>query len=186
MHCSKILNAFDYMAFVLNKIELTGITTADEEDIVIYMQDKEISEGTSRIPYPYTIEHARQWVEDNQIYEEEQGFNCNYAIRNEAGKMIGCIGLHFNYGIDADKTEFGYWLGKPYRNQGVMTEAIKKMAVLAREKHQIKILEAHAFDFNIASQKVLIKAGFTPTERVAGLYEKEGKKVDGIKFVLAQ
>jgi len=172
------------MAFVLNKIELTGITPADEEDIVTYMQDKEISEGTSRIPYPYTLKHAKQWVEDNQIYEDEQGFKRNYAIRSETGKMLGCIGLHFNYGADADKSEFGYWLGKPYRNQGIMTEAIKKMAALAKEQYQLKSLEAHVFDFNIASHKALIKAGFTPVERVHALYEKDGKKIDGIKFVL--
>ncbi len=172
------------MAFVLNNIELTGITPADEEDIVTYMQDKEISEGTSRIPYPYTIEHAKQWVEDNQIYEDEQGFKRNYAIRDETGKMLGCIGLHFNYGIDAGKTEFGYWLGKPYRNRGIMTEAIKKMAELAKEQYHLKSLEAHVFDFNIASQKALIKAGFTPVERVPALYKKGRKKIDGIKFVM--
>jgi RimJ/RimL family protein N-acetyltransferase len=65
-----------------------------------------------------------------------------------------------------------------------MTEAIKKMAALAKEQYQLKSLEAHVFDFNIASHKALIKAGFTPVERVYALYEKDGKKIDGIKFVL--
>ena len=172
------------MALVSNNIELTGITNADEEDIVAYMQDKEISEGTSRIPYPYTIEHAKLWVEDNQIYEEENGFKRNYAIRDEAGKMLGCIGLHFNYGIEADKSEFGYWLGKPYRNRGIMTDAIKKMAALAKDQYRLRTLEAHVFEFNVASQKALINAGFAETERVRALYEKDGKKIDGIKYVL--
>jgi RimJ/RimL family protein N-acetyltransferase len=65
-----------------------------------------------------------------------------------------------------------------------MTEAIKKMAVLAKEQYHLKSLEAHVFDFNIASHKALIKAGFTPIERVHKLYEKNGKKFDGIKFVM--
>ncbi len=172
------------MALVSNNIKLTGITGADVDDIVSYMQDKEISEGTSRIPYPYKTEHARLWVEDNQIYEEENGFKRNYAIRDETGKMLGCIGLHFNYGTEADKTEFGYWLGKPYRNRGIMTEAIKKIAIMAREQHQLKMLEAHVFEFNVASQKALINAGFTESERIPALSEKDGEKIDGIKYVL--
>jgi [ribosomal protein S5]-alanine N-acetyltransferase len=172
------------MAFVSNKIELTGLTTGDEEDIVTWMQDKEISEGTSRIPFPYNIIHARQWIEDNLVYEQEQQRRRNYAIRDETGRMIGCIGLHFNYGTDADKSEFGYWLGKPYRNRGIMTEAIQKMAVLAKEQYGLKSLEAHVFDFNIASQKALLKAGFTPLAFVPSHYEKDGNKIDAIKFVL--
>ena len=171
------------MALVSNNIHLTGITTADEEDIVTYMQDKQISEGTSRIPFPYTLEHARQWVEDNLAYEQEHGFKRTYAIRNEAGKMLGCIGLHFNFGTDADKSEFGYWLGKDHRNQGIMTEAIKKMALLAKEEYRLKSLEAHVFEFNIASQKTLIKAGFTRSERFTEHYEKDGERIDAIKFV---
>lgn len=172
------------MAFVSNKIELTGIVPADEEDIVIWMQDKDISEGTSRIPFPYNITHAKQWVEDNHIYEEEQELRRNYAIRDETGKMIGCIGLHFNYGTHADKSEFGYWLGKPYRNRGIMTEAIQKMATLAKEQYRLKSLEAHVFAFNIASQRALLKAGFVPVAFVPSHYEKDGKKIDAIKFVL--
>ena len=173
------------MEFVSNNIELSGITPADEEDIVVYMQDKEISEGTSRIPFPYTIEHAKSWVADNLAFEKEQGFKCNYAIRNNEGKMLGCIGLHFNYGHKSDVTEFGYWLGKPYRNKGIMTAAIKKLAVKAKQQYKLKTLEAHVFDFNIASQKVLIKAGFTRHSLAPNFYEKNGQPISAIKFTLA-
>jgi ribosomal-protein-alanine N-acetyltransferase len=171
------------MEFVSNNIELTGLTKADEEDIVLYMQDKSISEGTLRIPFPYTIEHARLWVEDNLIFEEENGFVRNHAIRNEAGKMLGCIGLHFNYGNDADKSEFGYWLGKPHRNKGIMTEAIKKFAALCKQQYKLKTLEAHVFSFNAGSQKTLIKAGFTRHELIKAYYIKDGKQIGAVKFV---
>lgn len=172
------------MAFVSNNITLTGLTQADEADIVSCMQDKEISDSTGRIPYPYTIEHAKLWIEDNLIFEEENGFKRNYAIRNEAGKMIGCIGLHFNYGYESDKSEFGYWLGKPYWNRGIMTEAIKLFATLVLQRYKVNTLEAHVFDFNEASQKVLVKAGFTKYEFIQDYYEKDGKKISAIKFAL--
>jgi ribosomal-protein-alanine N-acetyltransferase len=170
------------MEFVSNNVNLTGITKTDEEDITAYMQDKEISEGTLRIPFPYNIEHARIWVEDNDRFEQENGFKKNYAIRDSKGKMLGSIGLHFNYGYGADKSEFGYWIGKPYRNKGIMTEAIKLFAELARREYQLNILEAHVFHFNLASQRVLKKAGFTQYELIADYYMKDEQRISAIKF----
>ena len=55
---------------------------------------------------------------------------------------------------------------------------------MAYPTDHLKSLEAHVFDFNIGSQKALIKAGFTPVERVPALYKKGRKTIDGIKFVM--
>jgi len=172
------------MEFVSNNIILTGITKTDAEDITAYMQDKEIYEGTLRIPFPYNIEHAIAWVQDNHTFEEEQGFKKNYAIRNDTGEMLGSIGLHFNYGYAGYKSEFGYWLGKAHRNQGIMTEAIKLFAQLVKQQYKLNSLEAHVFDFNKASQRVLKKAGFTEYELIADYYEKDGQPISAIKFAL--
>ncbi len=152
------------MEFVLNNITLSGITSGDANDITAYMQDKEISDAT-RIPFPYTLQHAQQWIEDNQVFELAHGFKHNYAIRNQAGKLLGCIGLHFNYGYNADKSEFGYWLGKPHRNQGIMTDAIRLLMVIAVQNHKLTSIEAKVYPFNIASQKVLVKTGFVINEQ---------------------
>jgi ribosomal-protein-alanine N-acetyltransferase len=171
------------MEFVSNNIELTGLTKVDDEDIVMYMQDKEISDGTSRLPFPYTLEDAKLWIEDNLAFESENGFIRNYAIRNETGKLLGCIGLHFNYGNDAAKSEFGYWLGKPYRNRGIMTEAIIKMMKLSKQQYKLNSLEAHVFEFNIASQKALIKAGFVLKQTIPDFYQKDGQGISALKFV---
>jgi len=171
------------MEFVSNNISLTGLKKDDAEDIAVYMQDQEISDGTSRIPFPYTISDAKVWIEDNLAFEFTHNFRCNYAIRNKSGKIMGCIGLHFNYGDEADKTEFGYWLGKPYRNQGIMTEAILKLAALSKHQYQLKSLEAHVFQFNIASQKVLTKAGFSMRQSIPDYYQKNGQSITALKFV---
>ena len=172
------------MEFVSNNIMLTGVTGTDAEDINAYMQDKEIYEGTLRIPFPYNIEHARIWIDDNHRFEEEYGFKKNYAIRSNAGRMLGSIGLHFNFGYDAGKSEFGYWLGEPHRNQGIMTEAIRLFAQVVKQQHKLKILEAHVFDFNRASQRVLKKVGFTEYELIDNYYIKDGQPISAIKFAL--
>jgi ribosomal-protein-alanine N-acetyltransferase len=184
MNSCGFYNTFDQMEFVSNNIMLTGVTSVDAEDINAYMQDKEIYEGTLRIPFPYNIEYARIWIDDNHRFEEEHGFRKNYAIRDNGGRMLGSIGLHFNFGYDADKSEFGYWLGKPHRNKGTMTEAIKLFAQLAKQQYKLNSLEAHVFDFNIASQKVLRKAGFTEYELIADYYIKDEQHISAIKFAM--
>jgi len=44
-------------------------------------------------------------------------------------------------------------------------------------------LEAHVFDFNIASQKALLKAGFTFAEKLKNYLTKNGLKIDAMKYV---
>ena len=170
------------MIFVTDNVYLSTVSQQDADDIVLYMRDIEISQNTLRIPFPYTLEDARWWIDDNRDFEEETGVNRNFAIRNESGRMLGSIGVHFNHGMDAGKSEFGYWLGKMHWNKGIMTAAIKKFSELAREKYKMKTLEAHVFSFNPASQKVLLKAGFTQQEYLPHWYKKAGKQIDAVKF----
>ena len=135
------------------------------------------------IPYPYSLEDAQTWLEDNDIFTDENGFSRNYAIRDSAGKLMGVIGLQYNYGLEADKSEFGYWLGKAYWRRGIMSAVIIKFCEIAKEQFKLKQLEAHVFAYNTPSQKLLLKTGFVQQETFAGKYKKDGKKIDAVKFV---
>ena len=168
--------------FVLNNISISSFQAADAPAIYYCMQDKTISENTLRIPWPYTMDDAHTWLSENEKFEAEQGYKKNYAIRDANGLLMGGIGIHFNYGREADKSEFGYWLGKDYRNKGVITEAIKQFCALAKEVFKIKTLEAHVFSTNAASMRALLKAGFTQTAILPAYYNKDGAILDAIKF----
>lgn len=171
------------MVFVTNNITLSRLAPEDAGALAECLSDKAISEATLRIPYPYNITHAQTWLEDNFIFEEENHVNRNFAIRNQDGRLIGVIGIHINHGFPAVKSEFGYWLNKAYWNQGIMTEVIKKFCHLVKERYSITTLEAHVFAFNVSSQKVLLKAGFTQKEYLPRWHKKGDEKIDAIKFV---
>ena len=146
------------------------------------MRDKEISDNTLVIPFPYTIVDANTFLEDHAILEEETGVQKNFAIRDSEGVLMGIIGLHFNYGLEADKSEFGYWQGKQHWNKGVMTAVINRFCELAKEKHQMKMLEAYVFYFNDTSMRVLEKCGFERTGGTITHTKRDGTKVMGIGF----
>ncbi|HWB62786.1 MAG TPA: GNAT family N-acetyltransferase [Chitinophagales bacterium] len=170
------------MLLVTNNIQLSPILKTDAEDITLCMHDKEISENTMRIPYPYTLQDANNWLDSLDEFEIENGYSRNLAIRTTEGRLIGCIGLHFNYGAHAGKSEFGYWLNKDYRNQGIMSQTIKVFSNWACEKFGFYLLEAHVFDFNIASQRALEKAGYTLTETIPNHYQKNGKNFHALRY----
>jgi RimJ/RimL family protein N-acetyltransferase len=171
------------MVFVVNNMQISPLLADDAEAIYECMQDKEISDSTSRIPFPYTFQDALIWLEDNAIFEEENGLRKHFAIRNAEGRLIGSIGCHFNFGVQADKSEFGYWLGKKYWNRGIMTEAIKRFCVIGRDYYHFNELQAHVFDFNLPSQKALVKAGFTYVEKLTAYHTKAGRKIDAMKYI---
>ena len=92
----------------------------------------------------------------------------NWAIElKETGEAIGAIGY-----LPAPKSELparegeplvGYWVGKPYWNQGICTEALELMLDHIRKNTDIKsLISSHYYD-NPASGKVMEKCGFKPT-----------------------
>lgn len=170
------------MIQVNQNIFLSPLKMSDAFVINEYMGDKEISENTLVIPFPYSLSDANSWLEDNLIEEEETGVRKNYAIRNKEGLLMGVIGAHFNYGQQSDKSEFGYWLAKQFWNKGIMTVVIDTFCELMKEKHNLKTLEAHVFDFNPTSMHILTKNGFIRTEGKVNRTKRDGREVSAIRF----
>jgi [ribosomal protein S5]-alanine N-acetyltransferase len=109
----------------------------------------------------------------------------NWALRLQKNqKLIGGIGfLNLKPGID-HKAELGYWLAKPYWNQGIMSKAVQKVCSYAFDELGLVRIAAHIFEFNTASAKVLEKCGFEREGYLHKYYKKEGKFFDGIAYGL--
>ncbi len=74
-------------------------------------------------------------------------------------------------GITKDKTaEIGYGIAENYQGCGYATEAVSALADWALKQPEISCVTAETEESNIASQKVLEKAGFMPTGEIG----KEG------------
>ncbi len=88
-----------------------------------------------------------------------------YAIcLKEDGKAIGAIELKLNGHTDMtdrdEECELGYWLGKPYWGQGIMTEAVKEMLRHAFEDCGMQKVWAGYYEGNDKSKRVQEKCGF--------------------------
>ena len=146
---------------VNDKIHLTEIRSSDKPQFVEYLNNKEHFDNTLMIPFPYTEADADFFINLCRETEIQHGRIVNFAIRNSEGLLIGGTGLMLNDKPSAThKAQLGYWVGKPFWGQGIMTEVLRVFSDYWLEQDQFKRLEATVFAPNIASQRVLEKAGF--------------------------
>lgn len=92
----------------------------------------------------------------------------NWAIElKESGEAIGAMGYLPCEGNNLPSREseplVGYWVGKPYWNQGICTEALQLMIDQIRQTTNIKSLISSHFIDNPSSGRVMEKCGFIPT-----------------------
>jgi len=128
---------------------------ADVPRIVMLIGDYDVAKNLARVPHPYTVAHARDYLE-RAARGRAEGTLFNFAIaRKWDGVLIGGCGLHLEDGT----FEMGYWLGKPYWGKGYATEAAKKLADFAFHSLKAERLEAGWFHDNPASGHVLEKLG---------------------------
>jgi len=149
---------------VSDRCYLSEIMVLDKEDLIHWLKDRWVYETTLQIPFPYTEEHATKFI------ESKRDSKYDFAIRNHAGILIGCIGIRV--GMQPHAAILGYWLAKPYWGKGIMTEVATKFADFCFKEFSFTRLTASCFENNIGSARVLEKAGF----KLEGLMIKHYKK----------
>ncbi len=159
-------------------IHLTVIDHPDAGSLVKYLNDVEFYNQTCSIPKPYTLEDAKIFITAVLAYEEENGIQRDWAIRQSDGDLIGGIGLLYDYGFQSHRSSMGYWLAKPFWNQGWMTEIVQVFTDFIFEARPLIRLEAMVFEGNNASCRVLEKAGFVKEGYLRKAYFKDGKYID--------
>ena len=107
-------------------------------------------------PYPYSEEDGKQFIK-TVLKKPKQ--TVDFAVVVD-GKAVGGIGIVLQNDVERIGAEIGYWLGEKYWGQGIMTKAVKEMVEFVFLNFSLQKIYAPIFDFNIASQKVLQKAGF--------------------------
>ena len=78
-------------------------------------------------------------------------------VLKDDATLVGAMGLIVNR--DHENAELGYWIGKPYWNQGYATEAAQAVVDYAFTALRLRRVFAHHFSRNVASGRVLKKIG---------------------------
>ena len=148
---------------------------ADVKAIARLVNDRRIAENTARIPHPYGVADAEQFLAAVNRQDGEATFAI--VLKSE---IIGMCGIEPREAA----AELGYWLGVPYWNRGYATEAVRAVIDHAFGDLEHDALQAGARVSNPASRRVLEKCGFQWTG--VGLYRiraiKSSAPLDRFRF----
>lgn len=161
------------------RLALRAPRPEDAPRLVALANDPDIARMTLRMPSPYSVAHAEEFLANVAAQDPRKG--STFLIEHEDQGPVGVIGL-FN---DADPVpETGYWIGRPYWGRGYATEALQGALSWARSRWRKRALVAGHFVDNPASGRVLEKAGFLYTGEVRpGLSRARGGPVETRRMV---
>lgn len=109
------------------------------------------------IPYPYTIENAQEFI--SQTLKAPKNSQYSWAILID-DQVIGSVGVFRKDNIHYRTAEIGYYISEEYWGNGIMTKVMKEVCDYIFHETDILRLFAEPFAYNIASCRVLEKAGF--------------------------
>ena len=133
--------------------------TEDAADIVPHANDPAVSGNLRDVfPYPYTLADAEDYI-SACVANEGKGQLCRAIVVD--GRAAGSIGVFLGRDVYRRSAELGYWLGRAYWRQGIMSAAVKALCREAFQSLDIVRVYAEPFAGNVGSRYVLEKAGFT-------------------------
>jgi [ribosomal protein S5]-alanine N-acetyltransferase len=135
------------------RLRIRAYSEADIAELVPLIGAREVAATTGRIPHPYTIEDARQFLVK---IEADREVRMAVTLRDR-GRFIGGIGLRLIE--EHQSAELGYWLGVPYWGQGYATEAAREMLRYGFQQLRLHRIFASHFKNNPTSGRVLQKLG---------------------------
>jgi RimJ/RimL family protein N-acetyltransferase len=133
------------------RLVLRAPRRSDVKVIASLANDRRIAANTARIPHPYGIEDAEQFV---AAVNKREGEAC-FVIMLECAPVGVC-----SVDLREDGPEVGYWLGVPYWGRGFATEAVRALIDHAFGDLEHEALISGARVNNPASRRVLEKCGF--------------------------
>lgn len=164
---------------------LIALRPTQEKDILsIYeaCQDPLIPRFTT-VPSPYTMTHATSFIREQAPAHFQQKKELLFTITKghaEEEKFCGVISFH-TISLHNHSAELGYWIAAAARGEGIGTTATKLISEYGFSTIGFRRIEALVNTDNIASQALLISAGFEHE----GVMRKKITSDDGTQIDMA-
>ena len=130
----------------------------DKSDLAFMLNNKNILNNLrDGLPYPYTINDAEEYITAMLSADKTKTFA--FAIVAD-DVVVGSIGVFRCDNIHSRTAEMGYYIGELYWGKGLGTSAVNQICKYIFENTDIIRIFAEPFAYNIASCRVLEKAGF--------------------------
>ena len=149
------------MEIKTERLILREYKSSDIRDIVLKINNLNVSQYLAVVPYPYKLKDAKWFIKDCVEKRKKQP-RVSYelaVISRDKKELIGGIGLS-NIDYNIKSAELGYWLSENYWRLGLMSEGLESLINFAFKKLRLNRLIIPAYVPNIGSNKLAKKMGF--------------------------
>jgi len=151
---------------------------ADAASLVEHADNINVAKNLrDRFPHPYTRKDAHEFLK----YAAASPDPSNLAIEVDGG-AAGAIGYVPGSDVERFSAEVGYWLGEAHWGRGIVSEAVVLLTDYAFDTLNLLRLFAVPFADNIASARVLEKAGYVREARLRSSCVKYGVPRDQLLY----
>jgi len=162
------------MEIIIDDITLRKWKLSDLDNLVKYANNKKIADNlTDAFPHPYNKTDGKKFI--SSVSKDKPLKVFSIVINGEA---CGAVGVFVQSDIYRKNAEIGYWLAEKYWGKGIMTKIIMRVIEYGFETWDIIRIFAKPFSSNIASHRVLEKAGMKPEARLQNVVIKNGQLKD--------
>ena len=162
------------------RLLLRPAQVGDAEPIARYLNDFDVAGNLARVPFPYQLGDARAWLRTRRPNLPIE--DTNFSIELPGHGLVGHVGFH----LGGQGPIIGYWLGKPFWGQGIMTEAVVACLGWFFDASPAPVIYSGVFHFNAASLAIQTKLGFTEIGRSTLLCLARGAEVEHIDTQLTR
>lgn len=137
-------------------MELRPWRKQDAQALAVIANNRNIWNNVrDRLPNPYTVLDALEWIGHTSQQQPPQ----NFAILVD-GLVVGNIGAVLQDDVYRKTVEIGYFVGEPHWGKGIATKAIALFVDYVEQQFSPLRIFAGVFAHNKASMEVLRKNGF--------------------------
>lgn len=167
-------------------VNLRGLSIGDANDICRLMTYN-ISKSLWEVPYPYSIEHAQNFINSSRRdFELLKAVNFAILYKNNPdgdSSLVGIISLK-NIDLDNKNANLGYWIGELYWGNGIASESVALVINHAFSVLGLEEVYAYVYSENKPSMRVLEKNGMTKKGEANEYSKKLGRYQNTTKFVI--
>jgi RimJ/RimL family protein N-acetyltransferase len=161
------------------RLILRPFRAADAPQVRRLAGARAIADTTANIPHPYPEGAAEEWIASHPPLFEARKLVTFAVTLKDNDELVGAISL-MDISLQSERAEVGYWVGKPYWNRGICTEAAQEVLRYAFDDMHLQRVQGRYFRRNPASGRVMEKLGM----REEGCLRSFEKKWDRFEDVV--
>lgn len=163
-----------------DRVRLRAPSEADVDALAELADDPEVARWTF-VPEPYLPSDATAFVRQSRMKIRTEEAYPMVIERLDGEALVGTLALDR---VDrwARRADVGYWLGEPYRGQGLASEALELALAIAFEDLDLIRVQARVFPGNEASIRLLERHGFVEEGRLRRHVRHRGAYRDEIVY----